>query len=194
LSKGIYEQKKPYSPNEERVLNDLMKELNSTKQVTEDQKNEVDKLVKRIQGFVEGRLYTHTQFIVEEPEQNLFPETQCLLVYELLMSMNHGKQHRLVMTTHSPYILYALNNCLLAHKVSDSIPIEKFGNSGAIKASIDPSYVRVWEIKDGYLKPFCDDSPFKTIQDKDGLIRQNFFNSSMQKIILEFNKFLSYKK
>ncbi|MDR2445326.1 MAG: ATP-binding protein [Spirochaetaceae bacterium] len=47
--------------------------------------------------------------IVEEPEQNLFPVSQITLVNELLKIVNLGNGHnKLIMTTHSPYILSAL--------------------------------------------------------------------------------------
>ena len=54
----------------------------------------------------------YSNIIVEEPELNLFPETQKDLIYDLLEMINSGRDH-LLMTTHSPYLLYALNNCML---------------------------------------------------------------------------------
>ena len=53
----------------------------------------------------------YSNIIVEEPELNLFPETQKDLIYDLLEMINSGRDH-LLMTTHSPYLLYALNNCM----------------------------------------------------------------------------------
>lgn len=55
--------------------------------------------------------------IVEEPEQNLFPETQAEVLYELLECKNASKGNRLVIATHSPYVLMAVNNAIMAHKV-----------------------------------------------------------------------------
>ena len=65
----------------------------------------------------------YSNIIVEEPELNLFPETQKDLIYDLLEMINSGRDH-LLMTTHSPYLLYALNNCMLGALVQENIPEE----------------------------------------------------------------------
>lgn len=54
-----------------------------------------------------------TFFIVEEPEQNLFPTTQYHLV-KYLSERCLFKTNRLLVTTHSPYILSAFDNLILA--------------------------------------------------------------------------------
>jgi hypothetical protein len=43
--------------------------------------------------------------IVEEPEQNLYPESQMNLLYELFKFRNRTNRNKLLITTHSPYIL-----------------------------------------------------------------------------------------
>ena len=54
-------------------------------------------------------------FIIEEPEQNLFPSTQAQLISYLLNICNaQEKQHSFTLTTHSPYILTQLNILLFA--------------------------------------------------------------------------------
>jgi predicted ATPase len=50
-------------------------------------------------------------FAIEEPELNLYPETQKKLVEYIVEKCTH-KNNRLVITTHSPYILTALNNLI----------------------------------------------------------------------------------
>ncbi len=55
-------------------------------------------------------------FIVEEPEQNLFPVAQKKLIDFLTGEVNmHG--HQMLLTTHSPYILSAIENLIYAHKM-----------------------------------------------------------------------------
>ncbi len=57
-------------------------------------------------------------FIVEEPEQNLFPTAQKKLVEFLVKSINkHNNQF--VLPTHSPYILTTLSNLIYAYKVGN---------------------------------------------------------------------------
>lgn len=50
-----------------------------------------------------------TDFIIEEPEQNLYPETQTDLMDFIVGLLNDGRGHSLTVTTHSPYILNQLN-------------------------------------------------------------------------------------
>lgn len=46
--------------------------------------------------------------IVEEPEQNLFPETQWKIVKKLIEINSLNKNNKLIITTHSPYIISLL--------------------------------------------------------------------------------------
>lgn len=54
-------------------------------------------------------------FIIEEPESNLFPESQKLVIE--LISMIAGVGNAVLMTTHSPYVLGTVNNLLYADTV-----------------------------------------------------------------------------
>ena len=51
--------------------------------------------------------YTNSFFlnVVEEPEQNLFPESQMKNLFFLLEAANVNDENKIVMTTHSPYVL-----------------------------------------------------------------------------------------
>ena len=51
--------------------------------------------------------------IVEEPEQNLYPNSQKVLT-ECLVKSLQKPDNRLIFTTHSPYVLGTINNCLYA--------------------------------------------------------------------------------
>ena len=112
LSDGIYKEEKPFSAAEEKKISDILSNLSGG-----TDSDMMQSLQNRLKGIVEGKVYTHTQFIVEEPCQNLFPEAQRDLIYYLISSLDHGKNHRLVMTTHSPYVLASLNNLIYAHNV-----------------------------------------------------------------------------
>jgi predicted ATPase len=78
---------------------------------------------------------------VEEPEQNLFPTSQKLLLNSLL-ALNNGN-NRLIMTTHSPYLINYLTLCVKAemvnlnltseesrHKMAKIVPLESTLNAG----------------------------------------------------------------
>lgn len=56
----------------------------------------------------------HTDLFVEEPEAHIFPSTQKSFVYSLVEMLNGNVQHTCFVATHSPYILTAFNNIILA--------------------------------------------------------------------------------
>lgn len=112
LSEGIYKDNKPFTAAEERKITDILHKMSGTTST-----EEALQLQQRLKNIVEGKVYTHTQFVIEEPCQNLFPEAQRDLVYYLIAALDHGKNHRLVMTTHSPYVLTSLNNLIYAYSV-----------------------------------------------------------------------------
>lgn len=136
--------------------------------------------------------YTKTwnsDIYLEEPEQNLFPETQVKLLYELL---NNSKIHQdsIFIATHSPYILYALNNAMLAYYVKDTVIEEMKGEISCLDAAYDPEQVSVWQIENGYLSGM--DEKNVTIQDSKHLIRKNYFDGIMGNIMNDFNNMINF--
>lgn len=64
-------------------------------------------------------------FIVfEEPEAHLFPDAQKEMVELIAMLRNARSGNKIMLTTHSPYILTALNNLLFAHQTGKNNPSE----------------------------------------------------------------------
>ena len=187
MSRGIYEENKPFSPEENQRLRDILTHLSGSTSNSESQMQ----LMERLRGFIKGKVYSHTQFIIEEPEQNLFPETQMDFLYFLLSEINHGRNHHLVLTTHSPYVLYALNNCMLAWLVKDKIDKDETSQVKSLNYVLNPSDVSVWSLKQGYLRNDKNEI-HKTIQDNRGLIRKNYFNEVMKKVMGDFNTLLNY--
>jgi predicted ATP-binding protein involved in virulence len=60
--------------------------------------------------------------IVEEPEQNLFPVSQMQLVKSLVSICNTNINNKLIISTHSPYVLATINNLILANKAGGKNP------------------------------------------------------------------------
>ena len=97
---------------------------------------------------------------IEEPEAHLYPYSQYKLI-ELISRLHNSipKKHKLIITTHSPYILSAFNNVMFAYQtaqltnakseVHDVIPKQSWINpkkvgayfveNGTIKTIINPS-------------------------------------------------------
>lgn len=62
-----------------------------------------------------------TCLYVEEPEAHIFPSTQKQLIYSLISMLNGRIKHNCFIATHSPYIMTALNNLILAgDKIAES--------------------------------------------------------------------------
>ena len=83
--------------------------------------------------------YDHSDIYLEEPEENLFPETQRDLVNWLAEIVNGERNHSLFIATHSPYIMSAFNNLIQAGDIIEESPEKKaevekiIGGNRAIK-------------------------------------------------------------
>ena len=163
--------KKKQTPKLQAELNELMKEVNDA------QKKIVNSL-----GFDSD--YNYTKLIIEEPELNLFPKAQQDLIYYILEAIVREKRnHQLVLTTHSPYVLFALNNCMMGGLVKKNIPLKERNTFASYKSWIDPKKVSIYEIHDGTLK--C-------IQDEDGIIEDNYLNQAYKENSSEYLSLLNY--
>lgn len=58
-------------------------------------------------------------FIIEEPESHLFPNAQKLITEFISLAKNGG--NKILLTTHSPYILGTINNMLYANRISKEV-------------------------------------------------------------------------
>lgn len=69
------------------------------------------------------RKYLYHSFlnIVEEPEQNLYPSSQRVMLNHLLALNNELAENRLVITTHSPYLINYLTLAVKGKMVLDAI-------------------------------------------------------------------------
>lgn len=92
--------------------------------------------------------------IVEEPEQNLFPNSQQKLINSLIEYNNSTEGNRLIISTHSPYILSSLNNSILAGEVFEKTgkSIDAYGKENRVAFADVSAYQldngRIYDIKD----------------------------------------------
>ena len=91
-----------------------------------------------------------------EPENGLFPIKQNDLVADLVEWLNSYEKHHLLITTHSPYILTALNNYIYAYQVGQKNPDEV---SALIPKHlwIDPKRVSAYFVENGTARSIMDD-------------------------------------
>lgn len=195
-----YEQSEREKQLTQKLLSDIIEARNSN----ETTKNDAWKTFLEIMSVYEKKfkpLLTHlfqtqnSQYIIEEPELNLFPATQRDLIYylvkEALIDEEEHKgteqrvkaHNRLTITTHSPYVLYTLNNCMLAGGVYDRMSKDEQMRLGCAKARIAPERVSIYEIHDGRLR---------SIQKEDGLIVDNYFDQMMKELMDEYYLMLNY--
>lgn len=87
--------------------------------------------------------------VVEEPELNLFPLSQREMLYSLLHCANMSPANRLILTTHSPYLLIYLTLALkagtLSKKLSDSAALGKLHAMVPPHAMIDAADLLIYE-------------------------------------------------
>lgn len=82
---------------------------------------------------------TDFDFYFEEPETHLHPKAQVEVVKTIAYLISRG--HRFVITTHSPFILYVINNLIQAHMAYDGAPPEG-------EFSINPDHVAAYCLGD----------------------------------------------
>ncbi len=99
---------------------------------------------------------TETILFVEEPEAHLFPEAQKHIV-DLLTFAYGSLGCDLIVTTHSPYILGAINNCLYAHLLASSLGQSEVSRVIPSKHWIDPKDSTGWYVHAGELTSIVDD-------------------------------------
>ena len=83
--------------------------------------------LKRIAISVLSKKFNKTSFvnIVEEPEQNLFPTSQRDMLYSLLKINNEIADNKLIITTHSPYLVNYISVAVEAGKLKQGVTAEK---------------------------------------------------------------------
>lgn len=128
----------------------------------------------------------YSEIFLEEPELNLFPQTQLELIYKLLekSAVHHDG---IIMSSHSPYILYALNNSMLGYLVKDKLPADDSELMAHKRSWINPQEVGLWEL---YLSE--SGTTARVLQDEEGLISYNYFDSVMQSVMNDFTNYSVY--
>jgi len=187
LTVEFYKKRKSSSVNEEeeikvliqKTLDEYIKKERKQKGFSKENLNYLLKIV----GFRSN--YHYSNFIIEEPEQNLFPETQRDLIYFLLNRINNtNRNHSLTITTHSPYILYALNNCILGYQVKGVLPSDVKNDLLSKNSWINPELVSIWEIQSGTIKSIKNK--------KTGTLSKHYFNKNMNEIMDEYYEMLNF--
>jgi hypothetical protein len=109
--------------------------------------------------------------VIDEPEMNLHPKAQAELTEFLAILVNAGL--RVLITTHSPYVVDHLTNLMKAYKHEDKENIQKKFYLKRIDAFISQDDVSVY---------LFDKNTAKNVLDKEGLIDWDTFSSESERI------------
>lgn len=126
--------------------------------------------------------------IVEEPEQNLFPESQNKVLYHLLECFNRNPNNQLMITTHSPYIISYLTLCAKAYELrSKGINLEKISTLVPIESIVSGKTIKIYETnEDGRIELL---KPYESLPSD-----ENLLNKLMAKQNDLFNKLLEMEE
>lgn len=130
---------KEISIEEEKRIRREIEEIFANPNISEE--------VKKLSLELLSSKFSYSSFIniVEEPEQNLFPDSQQEILNSLIRYKNLNENNKLVITTHSPYIinyisiaiqagnlLKKLNSEDLIKKLNDVVPLDSVLESGRV--------------------------------------------------------------
>lgn len=116
-------------------------------------------------------------FIIEEPESNLFPESQKYITELITLAYNCGDS--VIVTTHSPYVLGTLNNLIYAGQAKEELK-EK------VSQIIDDN---LWIAKEDFTPYFVDKGKAEVcIERNTGLIQNELIDDISNVINTEYDQ------
>ena len=110
--------------------------------------------------------------IVEEPEQNLFPTSQRDMLYSLLKINNEIPANKLIITTHSPYLVNYISVSVEAGKLKQGVIAEKGGQLNEI-VPINADDLAIYQLKE-------EDGTIELLDSYEGIPSdENFLNNEI---------------
>ena len=127
----------------------------------------------------------YNSFVIEEPEQNLFPENQHEVLGFITSKFWEKKNRQFIITTHSPYLLSSLNVLMLAYKLHQYEDIREQVDEIVIPTlTVNPDHVAAYS-----LNPNDEDGIYckSLISEKTGMISVNELDTASIYIGDEFD-------
>ncbi len=123
-------------------------------------------------------------FVIEEPEQNLFPKNQFEMLGFVTTRLWTNQRRQFIITTHSPYMLSSLNVLMLAYKLQHIEEVREEAEK-IIKPSytVNPDDVVVYSL-DPESEEYCK----SLISEKTGLVSVNELDSVSEVIGDDFDR------
>lgn len=102
-------------------------------------------------------------FIIEEPESHLFPNAQKLMAEFISLAQTDG--NKVLVTTHSPYILGAFNNLLYADRISKEVDQDALNRIIGKDKWLDFDQLSAFYVESGSIRS-CLDEEFRAIKNE----------------------------
>lgn len=171
---------------EREALRSMESNLASNPSLSQEEfQNAMDNLHKK---FLPQNLFS----IIEEIEQNLFPESQKNILFKSFEFNNDKEDNHLILTTHSPYIIAYTTLAMKAFNIKEKVNgntdlLEKIEIIVPIKSSINPDLTGIYQIDDK--------GKVISIKSERGLILDNnFLNNSLEDTNDLFNELLDIEE
>lgn len=119
-------------------------------------------------------------FIIEEPESHLFPNAQKLIAEFISLAKNGG--NKVLLTTHSPYILGTINNMLYANRISKEVGRKKLAKIIHPLKWIDFQMMSAYYVDAGSIQS-CMDTEFEEIDNDVIDDASDEINSDFEKMV-----------
>ena len=106
--------------------------------------------LKRIAISVLSKKFNKTSFIniVEEPEQNLFPTSQRDMLYSLLKINNEIPANKLIITTHSPYLVNYISVAVEAGNIQNEVNKEQIRKIIPLSALVKSEDLAIYQLNE----------------------------------------------
>lgn len=133
------------------------------------------------------RTNSFDSFVIEEPEQNLFPKNQFEMLGFVTSKLWHPAQRRqFIITTHSPYLLSSLNVLMLAYKLQHIEEVREEAEKIIVPGyTVNPDDVAVYSLDpDPESEVYCK----SLISEKTGLVSVNELDSVSEIIGDDFDR------
>ena len=135
--------------------------------------------------------YSRLVNIVEEMELNLFPDSQKGVLYELIANARTLDGNRLLLTTHSPYVINYLTLAIKAQELASCVGgradlKERINRIVPENSHVAASDVAIYELENGKVKRLAD---YEGIPSDD-----NFLNAKLNDTNLSFDALLEIEE
>lgn len=139
-------------------------------------------------------VYTQTHgafFFIDEPEAHLYPLAQPQVVNALALTLNATPGNQMLISTHSPYILTAFNNLLLAYKIGQHTELaEQVAQQVPREYWLDSSRVAAYHLGES-----DDGQELTSLMTEQGVIRADEIDDASDAIGDEFDALMNvYRK